>query len=218
MKHDRFQADFWKNHTAIAGVYDAAFRAGSTRELMETFRGMNDRFGVGRVLETFSPCGLNDTLGLNLASVLGTVSLVTAPWKNRFGVLSPLNTFGELGLTWPNQDESPSISAGVIRKRHEDLPPIEIETQLVCQLCGSHMPTSSADLSWEGNLKAVMRIPFVAGCLTCMRRFVEDPESFRQTLDEHLRPRFRLITGGDTDGIKRGTLRLVERDETDDDD
>jgi hypothetical protein len=91
---------------------------------------------------------------------------------------------------------------------------LSVDVAVTCMLCDAKMLASGTQLAWTSNDKVLIKLAVFPLCATCTRRARENPKYWLKRLEDLSRPRIELVgSDGISDGIPRGKLRLVKREE-----
>lgn len=213
---------------AVTGAFQKQHDLIGTSKLFELAQGLEAVVGRSAMHDCVTPfMKLDRSLGSVLESgiyaqwrsefartVAPSLGLLGMEWQSPIGVLASLAT-RELGasISWL-ANEASAVAAML---PHEDTrSEITIEVSITCAFCGHDMIADQRRFRWKGNRKGLLDLSIVPICAECQRRSNEDPTYLARALTELEAPALRVITtGGNSDGVPRGKLRLV-RDESDD--
>jgi hypothetical protein len=212
------QSKLFDANSRLAKLYEPVLAANTLNGALLAFKGVEDRFGLASVLSKLS--SPSDALvARTLASIVNTASLMAMPRSLPISVLSPVDDSEEdLSLLWADPQEPPRLSVAALRAS-ADAPALHIDVKVTCWICKKAL-LSKGEFSWEGDREGALEVRVIPICATCSSHSPESLLALEKAIDDFARPALRIISGGESDGVRRGQgkLWLVKDDDADDED
>lgn len=199
--------------TSVLAGFQSRFDAISTPPLMRTLGNLE------RSLSSMLPGSAFHAWEQHLVTGLGPLAATFSSLdSSRFAVLAALPPeVGGASINWFEGD-SPRVAALIKPELPTRLRRLEVEPdiEVCCAICDEPMPSVRGDYRWKGN-RWVGRLQVAPFCATCFTRGGRDLGGYADAvlacLDDMTRVPLQLMTGGESDGVPRGRLRLVREDE-----
>ena len=165
---------------------------------------------LAETLERVFPPALGLEWKTHLArSIVPSLDVFTAADLRPVGLLAFMEdpTAGA-SLTWLSDDADRPLVAALVAE-DAPLPRITVDAVVCCAFCDAELPVHDRTFRWRGN-RLRIDLKTIPICTSCLKDTSDYTTHVYDALHKLTRPSLRLLrTGGTSDGIARGKLRLV---------